>query len=99
MDKVLKDTMFRELRDKLKELEAIIDKYDASEEVIHTTCIAMPEEDGGTDWSVMYAWNYKNVDDLDDMLTLQAEAYIAEETAKGNGGGCTDNLLNGLFLN
>ena len=88
MDKVLKETMFRELKAKLKELEDIIEKYDAAEEVVHTTCIGIAE----------------GIEDLEDMLALQAEAYIAEVNKKFSEDGVSgdswaSNILNGLFLN
>lgn len=105
MDKVLKETMFRELKAKLKELEDIIEKYDAAEEVVHTTCIGIAEGiEEGEDWSILYAWNYKGIEDLEDMLALQAEAYIAEVNKKFSEDGVSgdswaSNILNGLFLN
>ena len=105
MDKILKETMFRELKAKLKELEDIIEKYDTSEEVVHTTCIGISENvEDGDDWSILYAWNYKGIEDLEDMLVLQAEAYIAEVNKKLtddglHGDSWASNILNGLFLN
>ncbi len=88
MDDILKKTMFGEVRDLFTELEEIIKKYSAEDEVSYLASFGMmTEESTATEhhWQMGYSWNVRDDDEFDEIQYLQREAYLIESEEEDDG--------------
>jgi hypothetical protein len=88
MDDILKKTMFGEVRELFNELEEIIKKYSAEEEVAYLASFGlMTDESTETEhhWQMGYSWNVSSDDEFDEIQYLQREAYLIETEDDSDG--------------
>ena len=88
MDDILKKTMFGEVRDLFTELEEIIKKYSAEDEVSYLASFGMMTEDSTPTehhWQMGYSWNVRHDDEFDEIQYLQREAYLIETEEEDDG--------------
>tara|TARA_R110002074_G_scaffold170807_4_gene333142 strand:+ start:348 stop:626 length:279 start_codon:yes stop_codon:yes gene_type:complete len=79
MDDILKKTMFTELKDVLVEIEDIVAKYNTSGDVVYTAAFGVVDEgDESNEWALSYGWNCRDVDEFQEFITLQIEAFSRE---------------------
>jgi|TARA_Y100000015_G_scaffold6399_1_gene5858 uncharacterized protein with ATP-grasp and redox domains len=92
MDDILKKTMFEEIDEAFEQIEQIVSKYNVSGNIVYMGCVGLMEEESEDvhEWQVKYTWNVKDKEELQEVLQLQAEAYIQAEP---------DDPLDFLFMN
>ena len=92
MDDILKKTMFEEIDSVFEQIEEIVDKYNMSGNIVYMGCVGLIEDESDDvhEWQVKYTWNVRDRDELEEVLHLQAEAFIQSEV---------DDPLDYLFMN
>lgn len=82
MDSILKNAFQQEVQEIFKELEALVEKYSASE-VVYTMAVGFVEDEteDAKKWNLAYGWNCEDENEFAEFMTLQLEAYTQEDEA------------------
>jgi len=93
MDSILKKTMFEEIDSCFEQIEEIVAKYNMSDNIVYMGCVGVCEEasEDVHEWQVKYTWNVKDVNELDEVIQLQVEAFAKTQEP--------DDPLDYLFMN
>lgn len=95
MDDILKKTMFEEIDGVFEQIEQIVQKYNASNNIVYMGVVGLCEEpeEPVHEWQVKYTWNVRDNNELDEILQLQVEAFGMTQEDE------SDDPLDYLFMN
>lgn len=94
MDDILKKTMFKEIDAAFEQIESIVQKYNASGNIVYMGVVGLCEEpeEEVHEWQVKYTWNVRDNNELDEVIQLQVEAFGRTQDEP-------DDPLDYLFMN
>ena len=78
MDDILKETMRAEVNDVIAQIEAIVHKYGSSNDIVYTIAVGFVEDsdDEMANWALQYGYNCRNIDEFEEFMHIQANAFV-----------------------
>ena len=81
MDDILRQAMRTEVSDVIEQIDAIVEKYGMSKDIVYTLAVGFIDEQDEemANWSLHFGYNCKTVEEFQEFMVMQTNAFVMSE--------------------